>query len=95
MSETVTFKKEMSISHRDFLRLLARAVGHSNFELVDGKISVPVGEQLIEITLSEEYERRIALIVLPVTNVTFTLTGYSDAKAEMARIDLHFQRGGG
>lgn len=95
MSDTVTFDKEMSISHRDFVRLLARSLGHSDFTLKGGQISVKDGARQLHITLSEEYERRIALIVLPVTNVTFSFTGYEDAAAEMARIDLHFQRGGG
>ena len=49
----------------------------------------------MEITLAEESERRIALVALPVTFVRFAFTGYGDAAAEMKRIDLHFQRGGG
>ncbi|MBT3172755.1 MAG: hypothetical protein HOM52_01890 [Rhodospirillaceae bacterium] len=95
MSETVVFDKEMGITHADFVRLLTRAVGHDDFNLVDGKISVSDGPRKLEITLSEESERRIALVALPVTFVRFALTGYDDAANEMARIDLHFQRGGG
>jgi hypothetical protein len=63
--------------------------------LRNGKISVVDGARRLEITLSEESERRIALVALPVTFVRFALTGYPDAAQEMARIDLHFQRGGG
>ncbi len=95
MSEPVVFEKEMAITHRDFERLLARALGHNDFDLVDGRISVVDGARKLEITLSEESVRRIALIALPVTFVRFALTGYDDAASEMARIDLHFQRGGG
>ncbi len=95
MSEPVVFEKEMAITHRDFERLLARALGHNDFDLVDGGISVVDGARKLEITLSEESVRRIALIALPVTFVRFALTGYDDAASEMARIDLHFQRGGG
>ncbi len=95
MNETVIFDKEMAITHRDFMRLLARAVGHNDFELVDGVISVIDGARKLEITLSEESERRIALVALPVTFVCFALTGYDDAAKEIARIDLRFQRGGG
>ena len=91
----VLFKKEMAITHRDFARLLARALGHNNFKPVKGKISVADGERRIDITLSEESVRRIAQVALPITFVCFALTGYDDAAAEMARIDLHFQRGGG
>ncbi len=95
MNETVIFDKEMAITHRDFVRLLARAVGHNDFAVVDGKISVVDGSRKLEVTLSQESERRIALVALPVTFVRFALTGYDDADREMARIDLHFQRGGG
>ncbi len=95
MSETVAFEKEMAITHSDFVRLLARAVGHQDFQLADGKISLTEGGRKMEITLSEESERRIALVALPVTFVRFAFTGYGDAAAEMKRIDLHFQRGGG
>lgn len=93
--EPVLFEKEMAITHRDFTRLLARALGHNDFKLVDGRISLADGARKIDITLSEESVRRIALVALPITFVCFTLTGYDDAAAEMARIDLHFQRGGG
>ncbi len=93
--EPVLFEKEMAITHRDFIRLLARALGHNDFKLVGGRISLADGARKIDITLSEESVRRIALVALPITFVCFALTGYDDAAAEMALIDLHFQRGGG
>ena len=92
---TVAFEKEMAITHRDFVRLLARAVGHKHFELVGGKILITEDGRKMEVTLSEESERRIALVALPVTFVRFAFTGYDDTASEMKRIDLHFQRGGG
>ena len=95
MSEPVLFEKEMAITHRDFVRLLVRALGHDKFKLVNGKISVTDGARKLEITLSEESERRIALVALPVTFVRFAFTGYDDAAGEMAHIEFHFQRGGG
>jgi hypothetical protein len=95
MSETVVFDKEMGITHYDFTRLLARVAGHDDFILQNGKISITDGPRKLEITLSEESERRVATVVLPVTFVRFALTGYDDAVKEMARIDLRFQRGGG
>ena len=95
VSTTIAFDKEMAITHRDFVRLLARAVGHKNFRLADGKILIADGRRKMEITLSEEFERRIALVALPVIFVRFAFTGYEDAQAEMKCIDMHFQRGGG
>ena len=95
MSETAVFEKEMGITHRDFVRLLPRAVGRDDFELAGGTISLVDGAKSLEITLSAESERHIASVTLPVTNVRFAFTGYDDAAAEMAHIDFHFQRGGG
>jgi hypothetical protein len=95
MRETLLFDKEMGITHYDFTRLLTRALGHNNFKLESGKISVVDGARRMDITLSEESERRIALVTMPVTFVQFALAGYDDPAGEMARIDLHFQRGGG
>ena len=95
MSETVVSEKEMGITRRDFVRLLPRAVGHDDFELVGDTISLVDHTKKLEITLSEESVRRIASVALPVTVVRFAFTGYHDAAAEMAHIDFHFQRGGG
>ena len=89
------FEKEMAITHRDFVRLLARALGHDMFVLEDGKILVEGETQSLEIRLSKQTERRIASLTFPVTFVRFEFSGYKDAAKEMARIDLHFQRGGG
>lgn len=95
MADSVTFDKEMGISHRDFFRILSRVVGEENYR-TDGRwIVVEDGERRIEITLSEETERRIALIALPVTRVTFTFSGYDNPSQAMLQLDRHFQRGGG
>ena len=89
------FKKEMAITHIDFMRLLSRALGHDMFVLEDGKIVVEDKTRILEIRLSQQTERRIASLTFPVTFVSFEFSGYKDAAKEMARIDLHFQRGGG
>ena len=54
-------------------------------------------EGSIEIILGEECERRLGLIRLPYTPVTFRYTGLSDEEREkfQARFNLTFQRGGG
>jgi hypothetical protein len=95
MAEAVTFEKEMSINHRDFLRLLAHAVDGKNIRVNGLEIVVDEGNRRLDVLLSEESERKIALITLPVTWVRFTFSGYDDPEGEMARIDRTFQRGGG
>ena len=95
MAERVTFDKEMGITHRDFLRILSRVVGEQNYRADGRRIIVEDGDRRLEITLSEESERRIALVVMPVTRVRFEFSGYDDPDQAMLRLDRHFQRGGG
>jgi hypothetical protein len=93
----IVFKKEMGIDHGDFFRLLPRALGDLAYTLEDRRAVIADGDRRLVITLSETTERRIALMVLPVTHVTFAYSGYSpaEAKAFQTHIDLRYQRGGG
>ncbi len=95
MSEPVVFKKEMAITHQDFIRLLTRAYVGKCIEVKNNEICILDGRNKVEITLSEESERKIALITLPVTHVKFSLFGYENAEREIKRVERHFQRGGG
>ena len=55
------------------------------------------GPQRLDIAISEESRRRIALFSLPVSHVTLTFDGYSAAEVDETLVwfDRHFQRGGG
>jgi hypothetical protein len=95
MSETVTFEKEMAINYRDFLRILERALDGQELKVEGRTITLVEKGRTLAITLSEERERRIALIALPVTDVTFSYTGYDEPEKHLAMLDRSFQRGGG
>lgn len=97
MSEAIVIEKEMGIDHRDFLRLLPRALDGRESRIDGNRIVIEDGARRLEITLGETSERRIALLALPVTPVRFEFTGYSEdqATAAMRRIDQAFLRGGG
>ena len=93
--------REMTITHAEFLRSLVPAVAPATFT-VEGtdagrSISVIGASGKVEITLSEQRERRIALLRLPVVDVTIELSGFEpDALARfLAQFDRAFQRGGG
>ena len=65
---------------------------------VDGRsISVIGAPGRVEITLSEQRERRIALLRLPVVDVEIELSGFEPEALErfLAQFDRSFQRGGG
>jgi hypothetical protein len=97
VSEDVTIKKEMGISHQDFFRILPRALGSSEFEQAGNTVVLKQDNRQLTIKLSKESQRRIAAMVVPVTNVTLTFSGYTteDLKIALDRFDQYFRKGGG
>ena len=87
----------MGITHPDFFRRLPAAL-EGRASTVDGnRATVIDGPRRIEIELGPQGTRAIGLFRLPVTEVTFSFTGYDEAQADalMDRLDLHYRRGGG
>lgn len=95
--ETTRLRREMSITHKEFLRSLAPAVAPATFTVRGRSISVIGAPGKVEITLSEERERRIALLRLPVVDVAIELSGFEPDALDrfLAQFDRAFQRGGG
>lgn len=90
-------EKEMAVTHRDFLRLLPKAVGDADIR-VDGRaISVAEGSRLLRIDLSEESVRQIANLRIPLTRVRLSFSGYREDElaAALERFWRAFQKGGG
>ena len=93
----VAYTREMGVDHRDFFRMLPRAMGDHAYE-VDGRtVDARVGGGSLRIELGEERVRRIALLALPYTEVSFTFRGTDEAEREAftRRFELAFRRGGG
>ncbi len=94
---THTIKKQMGISHADFFRLLPHAIQSEDYT-VDGDDITLAGEgRSLHIFLGPEWERRIALLHIPVTDVTLTFEGYDATAIEafLLHFDHSYQRGGG
>jgi hypothetical protein len=89
--------REMGLSHAEFFRTLARALAGWRFKIQSNTVVVFEQERCLKITLAPEQERRIAMLRLPVTQVTFTFHGYSDAQSNtfLRHFERYFQRGGG
>jgi hypothetical protein len=93
----IRFSSEMGITHAEFFRLLPAALaGHSYTFQPDG-VLITDGDRCITITLSQESQRILGRLSLPVTRVDFVFSGYAKPEADtfMAQFKLHFQRGGG
>ena len=95
MPEAVLFEKEMAIGHRDFLRLLSRALEGAALVVSGDTITLEERDRTLEITLSPETERRIGSLSLPVITARFSYTGYGDPAKHLALLERSFQRGGG
>ena len=95
--DRITLRREMGLSHGEFFRSLPAAMGDRRFSVSAPTVTMAEGARRLEITLAPERERRIGLLRLPVTCVTFDFTGYSEAEVEafMRRFERHYQRGGG
>ncbi len=104
-----TFEREMTISHREFFRILPKAIQHHRYQQNDNCIivslnnddeaaNVSLTEQVeIHITLSKEGRLEIASLSLPSTIVTFQLKNVAEStkKSFFHHFDRAYQRGGG
>jgi len=88
-------EKEMGYSHADFFRLLPRAMGTNAYEINGLEVNCVLPSGRLKITLGEELERRLVLVVMPYTNVTFEYENVSDEDREnfIKYFDLRFMKG--
>lgn len=89
--------REMGLSHAEFWRTLPRALEGRPYQRDGNTIAIRDCQRQLTIHLGPEGKRRIALLQLPVTRVTFAFSGYTaaDMDAFMQRFSRYFQRGGG
>ena len=96
-SMTDTLKREMAITHRDFFRILPKALKSYLYQQHENVINVTLDEGEIIIILAEERLRKIASLSLPVTNVTFQVKNVvkKSKNGFFKQFDQAYQRGGG
>lgn len=89
--------REMSITHRDFFRLLPRAAGAGAVTRQGNRASIETGAGRVEINLASETVRKLGAMEFPVTQVSIEFSGFnpSDREAFLSRFDLAYQRSGG
>lgn len=87
----------MSISRADFLRTLPAALGHCRYQINQHTITIDAVDIHLTLRLSEEGERRIAALTLPVMTVEFEFEDGTPEQMQqfMERFQRCFQRGGG
>ena len=89
--------REMSITHKDFFRLLPRAVNGVPVTRRDNQAHIATEAGRVKITLAPESIRKLGLMEFPVTGVIIEFSGFSTAEkaAFLSRFDLAYQKGGG
>ena len=87
----------MSITHKDFFRLLPRAVNGVPVTRRDNQAHIATEAGRVKITLAPESIRKLGLMEFPVTGITIEFNGFSAAEqaAFLSRFDLAYQKGGG
>lgn len=90
-------KREMTISLKEFYRLLPFALKDIDFKISNNEISMSYADGNIEIKPGIEHERKIASLVLPVLYVEFFFSNISNAELKQFYqvFDRAYQRGGG
>lgn len=92
-----TCEREMTISHSDFFRLLPKAIKSYRYQQHDNHIKIFMNDDEICIFLSKERVRKIASLLLPVTDVTFQVENVAKNTQNefFKQFDRAYQRGGG
>ena len=93
----IEYRREMAGSHRDFFRILPKAMGDVPHEVDGPTVRARLDGGTLTIDVGEERVRRIALLALPYAEVSFTFRGVpvERQQAFKRRFDLSYQRGGG
>jgi hypothetical protein len=90
-------RREMTISHREFSRILMAAFKQEFKRIRSDQTEFENSEGTINLKLSAESSKRIGSIDLPITELTITFLGMTEEEIKdfMVRFDRSFQRGGG
>lgn len=93
----IEYSREMGLTHADFWRLLPRAMGDHSYSRDGDSVTGTVHNGTVKIDLGPPQERRIALLRLPFSEVSFLFSGVTETQQQVFKkhFDLHFQRGGG
>jgi hypothetical protein len=91
------FKREMTISHSEFFRILPKALQSYLYQQHENDISVTLDKGEIVISLSKERVRKIASLSLPVTDVTFQINNVAEKSKNdfLKQFNRAYHRGGG
>ncbi len=91
------YERQMSVTHADFFRLLPRVVGENRIQRQANRAVIKTEKGRISVRLGPESCLKIALLELPMTDVSLEFHGYSQADYQqfIDRFRLCLHKGGG
>ena len=91
------YKREMTITHADFFRLLPKAIGSTNFCINGQVVKLEQPGFSVQIKLSKELNWHIGALSLPKTYVEISYNNCSEDEALklIQKFDKTYQKGGG
>ncbi len=94
---TISFTRELGLTHAEFHRSLPPAIAHRPFRRDGDRVIVEEGAKTVTISLGPQQQRRIASLRVPYVVVDFEFVGFTQIEFEsfMQRFERYFQRGGG
>lgn len=97
MSAPIRIRREMGVTHAEFLRILAGVPGCENPAVAGNIVNLGGSGRQVQIHLSPEKERRLGALRLPSTTMDMIFSGYGKAEIErfLTILDSHFRRSGG
>ena len=87
----------MALTHKDFFRILPRAMGQHDYSVEGHSVHARVSDGTVKIAIGSQQLRKIALMEVPWCKVEFTAENVSkaDFNAFSEHFHRYFQRGGG
>lgn len=94
---TLAYSREMAVTHKDFFRILPRAMGAHEFTVEGRTVCANIDQGSVTITLGPEQVRRIALLAIDYCKVDFRFESLEQEQIERftERFELYYRRGGG
>jgi len=96
-SDPFVYSREMAVTHKDFFRILPRAMGDCEYVVDGSTVRANIGSGRVTINIGAQQVRRIALMAIDYCKVDFCFEKLSEEQAEhfKTHFELYYRRGGG
>lgn len=85
----------MGYTHSEFFRLLPGAMGEYKYDVSGTTVTCRIGSGKLTISVGPEGERRLVLVVIPRTEISFDFENVTDEVRQefLTYFDLRFMKG--